>query len=378
MARVKMEDVVKQFDDNTVLRSINIDIKDKELVVFVGPSGCGKSTAMRCVSGLEEVTSGKIFIGDKMVNTVPPKDRDVAMVFQNYALYPHMSVYDNIAFGLKARKMLIEGEDGPRKLTKEEIDEKVKKAVEILKIPELLDRKPSQLSGGQMQRVAMGRAIVREPQLFLMDEPLSNLDAKLRAHMRTELKRLQIDLEVTTIYVTHDQAEAMTLGDRVAVMHEGIFQQIDTPEEVYDRPVNMFVAGFIGSPPMNFMEVKLDPNRPLLETKSFTIAIPEEKATKVRNSATSTDHLFLGIRPEDIEDEAFAIQKTTESTVEAGVLVRENYGSDIFLNVKAGEIIFSARVHTSTTAQIGSNVSLVFDTNKIHIFDGKTEKNLTL
>ena len=378
MSRVKMEDVVKQFDDNTVLRSINIDIKDKELVVFVGPSGCGKSTAMRCVSGLEEVTSGKIFIGDKMVNTVPPKDRDVAMVFQNYALYPHMSVYDNIAFGLKARKMLIEGEDRPRKLTKEEIDEKVKKAVEILKIPELLDRKPSQLSGGQMQRVAMGRAIVREPQLFLMDEPLSNLEAKLRAHMRTELKRLQIDLEVTTIYVTHDQAEAMTLGDRVAVMHEGIFQQIDTPEEVYDRPVNMFVAGFIGSPPMNFMEVKLDPNRPLLETKSFTIAIPEEKATKVRNSATSTDHLFLGIRPEDIEDETFAIQKTTESTVEAGVLVRENYGSDIFLNVKAGEIIFSARVHTSTTAQIGSNVSLVFDTNKIHIFDGKTEKNLTL
>ena len=219
MARVKMEDVVKQFDDNTVLRSINIDIKDKELVVFVGPSGCGKSTAMRCVSGLEEVTSGKIFIGDKMVNTVPPKDRDVAMVFQNYALYPHMSVYDNIAFGLKARKMLIEGEDRPRKLTKEEIDEKVKKAVEILKIPELLDRKPSQLSGGQMQRVAMGRAIVREPQLFLMDEPLSNLDAKLRAHMRTELKRLQIDLGVTTIYVTHDQAEAMALGDRVAVRH---------------------------------------------------------------------------------------------------------------------------------------------------------------
>ena len=376
MARVTMENVVKRFDDNTVLKSINIDIKDKELVVFVGPSGCGKSTAMRCVSGLEEVTSGKIFIGDRMVNTVPPKDRDVAMVFQNYALYPHMSIYDNIAFGLKARKMFIKGEDDLRKLTKEEIDEKVKKAVEILKIPELLDRKPSQLSGGQMQRVAMGRAIVREPQVFLMDEPLSNLDAKLRAHMRTELKRLQIDLGVTTIYVTHDQAEAMTLGDRVAVMHEGIFQQIDTPEQVYDKPVNMFVAGFIGSPPMNFMEVKLDGNK--LVTESFSIAIPEEKADKVRRSATSIDKLFMGIRPEDIEDEAFAIQKSPEATVEAEVLVRENYGSDIFLNVKNGEIIFSARVNTSTQARVRSTVPLVFDVNRIHIFDGETEKNLTL
>ncbi|MHA1944505.1 MAG: ABC transporter ATP-binding protein [Candidatus Hodarchaeales archaeon] len=376
MARVKMEDVVKRFDDNTVLKSINIDIKDKELVVFVGPSGCGKSTAMRCVSGLEEVTSGKVFIGDRMVNTVPPKDRDVAMVFQNYALYPHMNIYDNIAFGLRARKMFIESENDSRKLTKEEIDEKVKKAVEILKIPELLDRKPSQLSGGQMQRVAMGRAIVREPQLFLMDEPLSNLDAKLRAHMRTELKRLQIDLGVTTIYVTHDQAEAMTLGDRVAVMHEGIFQQIDTPESVYDKPVNMFVAGFIGSPPMNFMKVKLNGNT--LTTESFTIVIPEENADKVKQSAISSDNLFLGIRPEDIEDGAFAIQKSPESTVEAEVLVRENYGSDIFLNVKAGELIFSARVNTSTAARIRSNVSLVFDVNRIHIFDGETEKNLTL
>ena len=228
MTKIKMDNVTKRFDDKLVLDNINIDIADKELVVFVGPSGCGKSTAMRCVAGLEEVTSGKIFIGEKLVNVVPAKDRDIAFIFQNYALYPHMSVYDNIAFGLRARKVLIDVDDPkakPRKFRKEEIDEKVKNAVKILKIEDLLKRKPNELSGGQQQRVAMGRAIVRQPKVFLMDEPLSNLDAKLRAHMRTELKRLQIELGVTTIYVTHDQAEAMTLGDRIACMHAGVFQQ---------------------------------------------------------------------------------------------------------------------------------------------------------
>ncbi len=379
MARVKMENVSKRFDVKLVLDNINIEIADKELVVFVGPSGCGKSTAMRCVGGLEEVTSGKVYIGDSVVNLMPAKDRDIAMVFQNYALYPHMSVYDNIAFGLRARKVLIDRDDPkakPRKFRSDEIDERVKRAARILKIEDLLKRKPSELSGGQQQRVAMGRAIVREPKVFLMDEPLSNLDAKLRAHMRTELKRLQIDLGVTTIYVTHDQAEAMTLGDRIACMYDGIFQQIGTPEEVYDAPVNKFVAGFIGSPSMNFVEGKLEGDS--FKTSFFSIKLPSSFVSKVNEEATDTSNLILGIRPEDIEDKEFALTPREENTVQAKVIVRENYGSDIFLNTEIGSILMNARVNTATKAQVGSMLDLVFDLDKIHIFDGETEKNLAI
>lgn len=382
MARVIMENIVKKFGENLVLDNINIDIKDKELVVFVGPSGCGKTTAMRCVAGLEEVTSGNVWIGERIVNTVPPKDRDIAMVFQNYALYPHMNVFDNIAFGLRARKIPIDKDMPDSKLRKysgKEISGKVNESARILQIVNLLKRKPTELSGGQMQRVAMGRAIVREPQVFLMDEPLSNLDAKLRTHMRTELKRLQMTLGVTTIYVTHDQSEAMTLGDRIAVMYDGIFQQIGTPEEVYDHPVNQFVAGFIGSPPMNFIPGNLDlKTTPAFITESFSIGIPEMIANTVMNKATSTDDLTLGIRPEDIEDGEFALKQNEEETIKAEVLVRENYGSDIFLNVRVGEILFNARVNTGTKARVGESIDLVFDIDKIHIFDGKTEENLTI
>ena len=378
MARVIMENVVKKFGDNLVLDNINIDIRDKELVVFVGPSGCGKSTAMRCVAGLEEVTSGKVWIGKRVVNTIPPKDRDIAMVFQNYALYPHMNVFDNIAFGIRARKIPVDKNDPNskhRKYSGREIKEKVGEATRILQIENLLKRKPTELSGGQMQRVAMGRAIVREPQVFLMDEPLSNLDAKLRTHMRTELKRLQIDLGVTTIYVTHDQAEAMTLGDRIAVMFDGVFQQIGAPEEVYDNPVNKFVAGFIGSPPMNFISGHLDGSS--FKTEAFTLGIPETMVNSVKSQASSTDDLILGIRPEDIEDKNFALKQVEEATIQAEVLVRENYGSDIFLNLQAGGILFNARVNTGTKARVGDTVELVLDIERIHIFDGKTEKNLT-
>ncbi len=379
MAQVKMKNVVKQFSEKLVLDNINIDIADKELVVFVGPSGCGKSTAMRCVAGLEEVTSGVVYIDEKVVNTVPAKDRDIAMVFQNYALYPHMNVRDNIGFGLKARKILVDKDDPkavPRKLRHAEVEAKVQRAAEILKIPDLLERKPSELSGGQQQRVAMGRAIVREPKVFLMDEPLSNLDAKLRAHMRTELKRLQIELGVTTIYVTHDQAEAMTLGDRIACMNDGIFQQIGTPEEVYDKPVNKFVAGFIGSPSMNFISGKLEGDT--FVTSAFSLDLPTDMATKVIKNATNPDEVVLGIRPEDIEDREFALNPSSANTVSVKVMVRENYGSDIFLAVNVDSIDFNARVNTGTKARVGTDFDLVFDMSRIHIFDGSTEENLTI
>jgi len=380
MARVLMDDVIKKFGDNIVLTNINIDIADKEMVVFVGPSGCGKTTAMRCVAGLEEVSSGNVFIGDRLVNNVPPKDRDIAMVFQNYALYPHMKVFDNIAFGLRARKIPVDPKDPNsklRKMTNKEIEEKVHEAVRILQIENLLGRKPSELSGGQMQRVAMGRAIVREPQVFLMDEPLSNLDAKLRTHMRTELRRLQIELGVTTIYVTHDQAEAMTLGDRIAVMNDGVFQQIGTPEVVYNKPVNKFVAGFIGSPPMNFLPGKLElREKPIFITESVKIEIPENLANTVKEKAKSLDNLILGIRPEDFEDSEFTLKKDDVATITAEVKVRENHGSDIFLNTLIGNTTLQARVNTGTSAQVGKTIELVLNFAKVHIFDGETEMNL--
>jgi len=379
MATIKMKDVTKRFSDKLVLDAINIDIADKELVVFVGPSGCGKSTAMRCVAGLEEMTSGKIYIDDKVVNVVPAKDRDIAFIFQNYALYPHMSVYNNIAFGLRARKVLIDVDDPkakPRKFRKDEIDKKVKNTAKLLQIEDLLDRKPNELSGGQQQRVAMGRAIVRQPKVFLMDEPLSNLDAKLRSHMRTELKRLQLDLGVTTIYVTHDQAEAMTLGDRIACMYGGVFQQIGTPEEVYDSPVNMFVAGFIGSPSMNFFNGKLRDS--LFISTAFQLKLPESIVKSISTKATDINNITLGIRPEDIEDKDFALNSIEERTVSARVMVRENYGSDIFLSVEASNISFNARVNKDTKVRVSDTVNLVFNLERAHVFDGENEKNLSI
>ena len=291
-----------------------------------------------------------------------------------------MKVFDNIAFGLRARKIPVDLKDPNsklRKMTNKEIEEKVHKAARILQIENLLRRKPSELSGGQMQRVAMGRAIVREPQVFLMDEPLSNLDAKLRTHMRTELRRLQLDLGTTTIYVTHDQAEAMTLGDRIAVMNDGVFQQIGTPEVVYNKPVNKFVAGFIGSPPMNFLPGKLElREKPIFITKSVKIEIPENLANTVKEKAKSLDNLILGIRPEDIEDSEFTLKTPSSSTITAEVKVRENHGADIFLSTLIGNTTLQARVTTGTSAQVGKTIELVLNFAKVHIFDGETEMNL--
>src|SRR5690554_686499 len=296
MASVTLERVTKRFGNVIAVDEASLEIRDKEFLVLVGPSGCGKSTTLRMVAGLEDVTEGNIYIGDRLVNDVPPKDRDIAMVFQNYALYPHMDVYNNMAFGLKLRKF-----------PKSEIDRRVKEAARMLGIENLLDRKPKQLSGGQRQRVAVGRAIVREPKVFLMDEPLSNLDAKLRVQMRAELSKLHRRLEATVIYVTHDQTEAMTMGDRIVVMKDGFIQQVGAPLEVYEKPVNVFVAGFIGSPAMNFMEgvLRRDGETYFIDAKTFKLPIPAEKAASIKNLGKYVDkQVVLGIRPEDIEDAA--------------------------------------------------------------------------
>ena len=379
MAEIKVINLTKIFDEKTVLDNINITIGDKELLVFVGPSGCGKSTAMRCVAGLEEVTSGEIYIDDKLVNHLPAKDRDIAFIFQNYALYPHMNVYDNISFGLRARKVLIDKDDPkakPRRYRADEIETKVKKTAKILGIEDLLKRKPSELSGGQQQRVAMGRAIIREPKVFLMDEPLSNLDAKLRTYMRTELKKIQINLGVTTIYVTHDQAEAMTLGDRIACMYGGIFQQIGTPEEVYDRPVNKFVAGFIGSPSMNLIDGKIKDKN--FVTEYFTVELPDKIINKLNQQDYDKNDVILGIRPEDIEDIAFSLNQRKEWTVTAKILVKENFGSDLYLSLQIGKLDFHARVNIESKAEIKQDIQVVFNLDRAHIFDKESEKNLTL
>src|SRR5512138_3261948 len=299
MARVAFENVVKKFGDVLAVNNLNIDVADKEFLVFVGPSGCGKTTALRCLAGLEEITDGVIRIGDRVVNDVAPKDRDIAMVFQSYALYPHLSVYDNMAFGLKLRKV-----------PKEEIKRRVSEAADILGIRELLERKPRQLSGGQRQRVAVGRAIVREPKVFLFDEPLSNLDAKLRVAMRAEISKLHQRLQTTFIYVTHDQMEAMTMATRIAVINKGILQQLDTPQNLYDHPNNLFVAGFIGSPAMNFFPGKLrrDNGKVLIDTGDFVVPIPAKKTKPYENSVGK--NIIFGIRPENIHDANFVPPNT--------------------------------------------------------------------
>jgi len=363
MASVTYEHVYKRFGDVVAVNDLDIFIEDKEFLVLVGPSGCGKTTALRCLAGLEDVTEGRILIGDQVVNDVAPKDRDIAMVFQSYALYPHMSVYDNMAFGLKLRKT-----------PKEEIKRRVQEAAEILGIEYLLDRKPRQLSGGQRQRVAVGRAIVREPKVFLFDEPLSNLDAKLRVETRANINKLHQELQTTFIYVTHDQVEAMTMASRIAVITKGVLQQIDTPQTLYDLPDNLFVAGFIGSPAMNFFQgtLRRDNGRFVVDGGTFNVQIPENR------NDTYADHLdkqiIFGIRPEDIHNPHFTPPGIIPQPVECTVDVTELMGNEIFVYLKTGENIFVARVDPRSQYKVNDTVQVVFNMENMHIFDRETEE----
>ncbi len=365
MAGLQLKNVCKVYPNGFVaVKDFNLDIADKEFIIFVGPSGCGKSTTLRMIAGLEEISSGELWIGDKLVNDVEPKDRDIAMVFQNYALYPHMSVYDNMAFGLKLRKV-----------PKAEIDKLVHEAAKILDIEHLLDRKPKALSGGQRQRVAMGRAIVRNPKVFLMDEPLSNLDAKLRVQMRIEISKLHQRLETTIIYVTHDQTEAMTLGTRIVVLKDGIIQQVDTPQNLYDKPVNKFVAGFIGSPQMNLVEATLtqEGSNVVVNFCNNKIILPEAKGKELIKSGYVGKQVTFGIRPEDIHDDEAYVANAKGATIQAKIRVYEMLGAEVFLYFDQGDTSFTARVNPRTTARPGDTVTFGLDLSKIHIFDKDTE-----
>jgi multiple sugar transport system ATP-binding protein len=362
MASVTYEHVTKEFGDVVAVNDLSLYVDDGEFVVFVGPSGCGKTTALRLLAGLEEVTRGTIMIGDRVVNDVPPKDRDIAMVFQSYALYPHMSVYDNMAFGLKLRKV-----------PKAEIKRRVQEAAEILGIQDLLDRKPRQLSGGQRQRVALGRAIVREPKVFLLDEPLSNLDAKLRIAMRAELTKLHNRLKATFIYVTHDQMEAMTMASRIAVINKGVLQQLDTPQVLYDYPNNMFVAGFIGSPAMNFFKghLRKADGKLVFDTGAFYVPIPQERVKACQPYLDKP--VILGIRPEDVHNPQFAPPGINAALVSAKVDVTELMGNEIFLYLVAGPDSFIARVDPRSSYRIGDQVQVAFNMDRFHMFDPDTE-----
>ncbi len=365
MARVQLKDVTKIYDKNVVaVDHATVDIQNREFVVLVGPSGCGKSTTLRMIAGLEEVTEGEIYIGERFVNDVPPKDRDIAMVFQNYALYPHMTVYDNMAFGLKLRKY-----------PKSEIRARVQEAAEILGLMDLLDRKPKQLSGGQRQRVAVGRAIVRKPQVFLFDEPLSNLDAKLRVQMRTEISKLHHRLQTTMVYVTHDQTEAMTMGDRIVVMKDGVIQQIDTPLRLYNHPRNRFVAGFIGSPAMNFVEGQIVREDGLLFAGGgLRLRIPRGIAEKL---SSYIDHrIVFGIRPEDIYDRSTAAGLDEAAEVRAVPEVVEPMGSEIILYVRCDGASLVARINAREEPPVGAPVDLLIDMSKAHFFDTASEESI--
>jgi len=369
MASLRLKQISKRYPTGLLaVNDFNLNIADKEFLILVGPSGCGKTTTLRMIAGLEEITEGELYIGDRLMNDVAPKDRDIAMVFQNYALYPHMSVYDNMAFGLKLRKT-----------PKAEIDKRVHEAARILEIEHLLDRKPKALSGGQRQRVAMGRAIVREPQVFLMDEPLSNLDAKLRVQMRIEITKLHQKLQSTFIYVTHDQTEAMTLGTRIVVMKDGLIQQVDTPVNLYNKPNNLFVAGFIGSPQMNFMEATVEKreNGVYLIAGSFPIKLPDAKAKAVIDKGYDEKIVIMGVRPEDLHDEEMFISSTSENTIEADVEVTELLGAEVYLYLIAAEKELTARVNPRSTAKTNDHIIIAIDTNKIHIFDKETEATIT-
>ena len=379
MASLSLQHVYKKYPGGVVAVSdCNLEIKDKEFIILVGPSGCGKSTTLRMVAGLEEITEGEIYIGDRLVNDVAPKDRDIAMVFQNYALYPHMSVYDNMAFGLKLRKT-----------SKDEIKRRVEEAAKILDISHLLERKPKALSGGQRQRVALGRAIVREPKVFLLDEPLSNLDAKLRAQMRTEISKLHQRLGTTFMYVTHDQTEAMTMGTRIVVMKDGFIQQVDTPQNLYTYPCNLFVAGFIGSPQMNFIESKL-----LKEGSDFFVEFGSEDtktragvkfkiklpASKNKNNCLEEyvdKDVIIGIRPEHVHNEPELIAANQDGVVEADVEVTELMGAETYLYMNCEGQAINARVSPANTAKPGDKITIALETEKIHIFNKETEETIT-
>ncbi|WP_284641821.1 ABC transporter ATP-binding protein [Paenibacillus silviterrae] len=368
MAQVVFKNVRKEYEDEkrgkfTAVAGSDFVINDKEFVVFVGPSGCGKTTSLRMLAGLETVSGGEILIGNRVVNDLHPKDRDIAMVFQDYALYPHMTIRENLSFGLKNLKK-----------SKAEIEEKVKSASAILGLSEMLDRKPRELSGGQRQRVAVGRAIVRDPQVFLFDEPLSNLDAKLRIQMRVELSELHKRLGATIVYVTHDQVEAMTLGERIVVMNNGVIQQIAAPTELYNNPSNMFVAGFIGSPAMNFMDARVEGGRVHVEGASFVL--PEKAARGLKTYEGQS--VVLGIRPENIYGEDFALHVAHDHKMNAVVQVVENLGSENLLYFRVGSRMVTAKVHPETSAGVGVAKSFVLDLNKAHFFDPKTEARIEL
>ena len=369
MASLSLKHINKTYPNGfEAVKDFNLEIEDKEFIIFVGPSGCGKSTTLRMVAGLEEITSGELKIGDKVVNDVEPKDRDIAMVFQNYALYPHMTVYDNMAFGLKLRKV-----------PKDEIDKKVREAARILDLEKLLDRKPKALSGGQRQRVAMGRAIVRNPKVFLMDEPLSNLDAKLRVQMRIEISKLHENLGATIIYVTHDQTEAMTLGTRIVVMKDGIVQQVDTPQNLYNTPCNQFVAGFIGSPQMNFMDalVNVNGNDVTLKVGEHVLKVPASKRQALIDGGYDGKTVVLGIRPEDVHDSQAFISNSPDSVIKSKIKVYELLGAEVFLYFDLEGTQMTARVNPRTTLRTGDDAIFALDMEKIHLFDKDTELTIT-
>ncbi|MBR6967959.1 MAG: sn-glycerol-3-phosphate ABC transporter ATP-binding protein UgpC [Ruminococcus sp.] len=372
MAGLTLKGIYKKYPGGVVAVSdVNLEIRDKEFIVLVGPSGCGKSTTLRMIAGLEEISEGELYIGDRLVNDIAPKDRDIAMVFQNYALYPHMTVFDNMAFGLKLRKV-----------PKEEIERKVNEAAKILDLTHLLDRKPKAMSGGQRQRVALGRAIVRSPKVFLLDEPLSNLDAKLRAQMRTEIAKIHKKLGTTFIYVTHDQTEAMTMGDRIVCMKDGFVQQVDTPQALYENPVNKFVAGFLGSPQMNFIDATLkeEYGQFIVEfggdgsrgTK-YQIIVPESKVNEELNHYVGKE-IILGVRPESIHDEEMYLSNASTGVIDANVEITELMGAETYLYLVCEGIPLTARVSPRSTARSGDEIKVAIDPNRIHIFDKETEK----
>ena len=370
MAKLELVNINKVYPNGVQAGfDFNLEVKDKEFLVLVGPSGCGKSTTLRMIAGLEEITTGEFFIDGVLVNDKSPKDRDIAMVFQSYALYPHMTVYDNMGYGLKLRKF-----------SKEEIDVRVKEAAEILGLTPYLQRKPKALSGGQRQRVALGRAIVREAKVFLLDEPLSNLDAKLRVHMRTELSRIHRDIaekyNTTAVYVTHDQIEAMTMADRIVVMRDGYIQQVDTPKVIYDHPVNMFVAGFMGTPPMNFIKGIVD-EKGQFTAKGIDILVPEGKLQILKDNNFVGKEVVLGIRPEDIHDEEVVLETYPDATINVRVSLSELLGSEtnIFFEVEEASVCASIE---AKHIEIGQEVKLAFDMNKCHFFDPETELALVL
>ena len=366
MASITLKNIVKTYEDgNTVIDDLNLEIKDKEFIILVGPSGCGKSTTLRMIAGLEDISGGEMYIGDRLVNKVAPKDRDIAMVFQSYALYPHMTVYKNMAFALELRKV-----------DKKEIDRKVREVAKILEIEQYLNRKPKALSGGQRQRVALGRAMVRDPAVFLLDEPLSNLDAKLRTEMRSQITRLHNNLQTTFVYVTHDQTEAMTMADRIVVMKDGYIQQVDTPANLYEHPCNMFVAGFIGTPRMNFLDATLTEKNSVLyaDFDKYSVSLPERMQKDENLKAYVGKQIVFGIRPEDLHANEKYQSEDGSNKVDVHIEIAEMMGSEIYLYSEIGNVNVIANVPSNKKIQSNSDTSLYLDIDRIHLFDKETEK----